>query len=582
MYNLKNTRKGKSSNLPITKEGEAFNTKSHGIKLYDKSNGEHVLEVDEASQFYINGNPLGVAGMPPSKHAYTHAIGGIDELTPVAIGALSNSDLTLVPSPGKIPKLDNNGFLNPDFLEGGIDTKAHAETHYTDGSDPLDIERLGGVSTTDSRLSDNRTPRNHKLTHYIGGSDELDIAQMGGVKTDDPRLEDDRNPLVHAETHNYKTGSDPINWADVGSVEEAMFTVSERKPNGYVQLTELGQIDKNLLPTESFEVNAHAESHGKNGSDRITIDASQIISGTIALARIPNTAISEIVNVENDLERFQLTLKQVQKNDIVHVIDTDLFFFVVDDSQLNNEAGYKPITVATVDWSKITNVPTEFNPMKHASTHRKGGSDEITADMLEVVSNETFYAFKDTIETNLAGKADLNHADVATKYGATTSTKYGHVKSSDTITNNTEASLVPSMKCIYDLKLLLQEEISEAVSGSEDLEALKQQVASNTSQIVTNASQIGTNTNTNNSQQIQIDSNTAEIEALKNKGSDDEQAFSDLEELVKQLQTTVNAYNTRITELEDSVIKSDTVSRMEVDENGTGSDNYFIQPTARN
>jgi hypothetical protein len=56
------------------------------------------------------------------------------------------------------------------------------------------------------------------------------------------------------------------------------------------------------------------------------------------------------------------------------------------------------------------------------------------------------------INTHLANTAPTNHASTETTYGIGTSTKYGHVKISDsyTATNSADSGLVPSQKALYD------------------------------------------------------------------------------------------------------------------------------------
>lgn len=69
------------------------------------------------------------------------------------------------------------------------------------------------VITTDSRLSNARTPTAHATTHASAGSDPITIspAQVAGtaVVTADARLADARAPTAHATTH-AAAGSDPV------------------------------------------------------------------------------------------------------------------------------------------------------------------------------------------------------------------------------------------------------------------------------------------------------------------------------------------------------------------------------------
>lgn len=66
-----------------------------------------------------------------------------------------------------------------------------------------------------------------------------------------------------------------------------------------------------------------------------------------------------------------------------------------------------------------------------------------------------------TLSAADVGAAPTNHASTATTYGKGTSTNYGHVKISDSLTDTTTAAtggVVPSMKAVSDLKGALSDE----------------------------------------------------------------------------------------------------------------------------
>lgn len=79
-----------------------------------------------------------------------------------------------------------------------------------------------------------------------------------------------------------------------------------------------------------------------NGTfEQITgIDADKITSGTIDIARLPQGALERLVPVADEAARFALTKKQVQLGDIVQQQDTKVMYVVVDESKLNEAAGY--------------------------------------------------------------------------------------------------------------------------------------------------------------------------------------------------------------------------------------------------
>lgn len=72
------------------------------------------------------------------------------------------------------------------------DIPAHASTHGVSGSDPVTIapSQVTGtaVITSDSRLSDARTPTVHASTHVPGGSDAIDLTKIIGIAASLPTL----------------------------------------------------------------------------------------------------------------------------------------------------------------------------------------------------------------------------------------------------------------------------------------------------------------------------------------------------------------------------------------------------------
>ena len=121
----------------------------------------------------------------------------------------------------------------------------------------------------------------------------------------------------------------------------------------------------------------HANQHGYLGDDAINLDASQIVSGTLSLDRIPRSAIERVIVVSDDEARYALTSDDVDNGDIVKVISTSLMWSVVDTQQLSSDAGYILFTAAA-DWSNITNKPLVYTPGSHAKQHSVGGGDPIT------------------------------------------------------------------------------------------------------------------------------------------------------------------------------------------------------------
>jgi len=91
------------------------------------------------------------------------------------------------------------------------------------------------------------------------------------------------------------------------------------------------------------------------------IDAGNISSGTINIARLPAGALERLVIVADQTARYALTTAQVQNGDTVKQTDTGIMYFIVDDTKLNSAAGYEIYTAGaatSVLWSGVLNTPT--------------------------------------------------------------------------------------------------------------------------------------------------------------------------------------------------------------------------------
>ena len=95
-----------------------------------------------------------------------------------------------------------------------------------------------------------------------------------------------------------------------------------------------------------------------------SLDASKITTGTIAVERLPATALERCVVVASDTARFALTTASVQVGDTVKVTDTKKMYMVVDSSNLSTDAGYEEYFTST-DWSTVTNKPSSYTPSSH-------------------------------------------------------------------------------------------------------------------------------------------------------------------------------------------------------------------------
>lgn len=120
------------------------------------------------------------------------------------------------------------------------------------------------------------------------------------------------------------------------------------------------------------------DSHTHSNSTITSLDASKITSGIIDIARLPKGALERLVKVQDDSARFALTTNSVQLGDTVLVTNTNKMYLVVDESQLNREAGYQVYTAGSateVPWSGVTGKPSTM-PNPQALTISLNGTSQ--------------------------------------------------------------------------------------------------------------------------------------------------------------------------------------------------------------
>lgn len=89
----------------------------------------------------------------------------------------------------------------------------------------------------------------------------------------------------------------------------------------------------------------------------VVLDASALIP----IGLIPSAALERLVIVADQAARFALTTANAQNGDSVKQTDTNVMYYVKDDTNLGNAAGYEVYaagTAAAVAWSGVTGTPT--------------------------------------------------------------------------------------------------------------------------------------------------------------------------------------------------------------------------------
>lgn len=97
--------------------------------------------------------------------------------------------------------------------------------------------------------------------------------------------------------------------------------------------------------------------------------------GLIPLSELPPVVFEHMMEVVDDTARFALTTDDVQNGDYVYVDSSNIMYFVIDDTKLDREAGYKPVAAGiaakAVGDKNGNDITTTYHP-KIDSQHKLG------------------------------------------------------------------------------------------------------------------------------------------------------------------------------------------------------------------
>ena len=108
-----------------------------------------------------------------------------------------------------------------------------------------------------------------------------------------------------------------------------------------------------------------------NATQTVLNAKADLIGGLVPITQIPPAAIERLIIVANQVARFALTTASVQNGDTVKQSDTGEFYYVIDQTNLNNASGYAIYTAGTassVAWTGITGVPTPVSTLTGTNT----------------------------------------------------------------------------------------------------------------------------------------------------------------------------------------------------------------------
>jgi hypothetical protein len=189
-------------------------------------------------------------------------------------------------------------------------------------------------------------PSAHASSHALGGSDpvSLDASQITSGRLSLSRMPTSAtaNRVLVVRTANADPTFDQVDWnTDIKNIPSTFppspHTHSRSDVTDFWSAPFWGNIpDK----PSTFPPSAHASSHASGGSDPVSLDASQIVSGRLSLSRMPTSTVANRVLVVRTA---------------------------------NADPAYDQ-----VDWNTdIKNIPSTFPPSLHADSHKPGGSDPL-------------------------------------------------------------------------------------------------------------------------------------------------------------------------------------------------------------
>lgn len=136
--------------------------------------------------------------------------------------------------------------------------------------------------------------------------------------------------------------------------------------------------------------------------------------GLIPVSELPPVVFEHMMEVVDDTARFALTTDDVQNGDYVYVDSSNVMYFVIDDTKLDREAGYKPVAAGiaakAVGDKNGNDITTTYQPVID-STHKLSADNvddtSATNKFVTATDKTTWNAKQDAIDSSHKLSSDL-------------------------------------------------------------------------------------------------------------------------------------------------------------------------------
>ena len=325
-----------------------------------------------------------------------------------------------------------------------------------------------------------------------------DSVEVSNIETTDGTIGVIRDNAARQSIANIKDGKETVGAVDWENVKGHPTKVSELENDKNYQTDE--NVDNTLNGTLYAGSSTHggpatsadklttartisldgaaAGSGSFDGSANSTINVSSLdatkLTGVVPIANLPPSVVERMSIVKDDTERLALTKDTVQDGDVVKVQSSGLMYYVVDDTKLNEEAGYevfKAGTAASVPWGGVTDKPDSYPPSSH--THTKSQITDFPSSLpnpsnltMQIEGDNAAVYNGSTSQTFNVTKSSLGLDKVNNTADADKSVKYAaSAGNADTATGHSLGLNIPSPSVEDQDKFLSAKGVWESITG---------------------------------------------------------------------------------------------------------------------